>query len=131
MHVGEGKVADILIRNLTIRLNEVLGLSYITLNRNAQDVEPVKDNRPVPGLIQEKLKIVWLAVKLDGQSHCARLEELCSRLIRVVEDIRISKGWRQCIVRCLSSHGDLGAQERKYLTWKKSLNEWVQHMACN
>ena len=89
---------------------------------NAQDVEPVKDNGSVPGLIQEELKVVWLAVKLDRQSLCASFEELSSRLVRVVENIRISKGWSQCKVRCLSSHDDLGDQEMmKNLNWKKSL----------
>jgi hypothetical protein len=72
-------------------------------------------------LIQEELKIVWLAIKLDGQCLCASFEELCSRLIRVVENIRVSKGWSQCKMRSLSSHGDLGVQERKHLTWKKRL----------
>jgi hypothetical protein len=58
-------------------------------------------------LIQEELKVVWLAVKLDGKSFCSSLEELCSRLIRVVEDIRISKGRSQCKMgSCWSCHGD-------------------------
>ena len=92
------------------------------LGLECTNVEPVKDNGSVPGLIQEELKVVWLAVKLDRQSLCASFEELSSRLVRVVENIRISKGWSQCKMRCLSSHGDLGDQAMmKSLTWKKSL----------
>ena len=56
-------------------------------------------------MIKEELKIVWLAVKLDGQSLSSRLEELGSSLLRVVEDIRISKGWSQCKMGGWSSHG--------------------------
>jgi hypothetical protein len=101
---------------------------------NAQDVKPIKDNGPISGLIQKELKIVWLAVKLDRQSLCASFEELSSRLVRVVEDIRISKGWSQYKVSCLSSHDDLGDQERENLTWKKSLmsecSTWLA-IECN
>lgn len=59
--LGEGMDTDILIRNLTIGFNEALG--YITVTSTAQVVEPIKDNNgPVPGLlVQEELKIIWLA----------------------------------------------------------------------
>jgi hypothetical protein len=57
-------------------------------------------------LIQEELEVFWLAVKLDGQRLSTRLEELGSSLLRVVEDIRVSKGWSQCKMGSwLSSHG--------------------------
>jgi hypothetical protein len=96
IHVGKSMSLDIFIGNFSIRFNEVLGQSHITLGRNVKNVEPIKHNDLVSGLIQEKLKVIWLAVKLDGQRFCPRLEELGSRLIRVVENIWISKGWSQC-----------------------------------
>ena len=67
MHVGEGMVADIFIRNFSIRFNEVLGCSHISSNRDAEDVGPVIDNGLVMGLIKKELKVLWRTIKLDGQ----------------------------------------------------------------
>jgi hypothetical protein len=108
IHVGESMSLDIFIGNFSIRFNEVLGQSHISTKRYTENVEPIKHTGLVPGLIQEKLKVIWLAVKLDGQRICPRLEELGSRLIRVVENIRVSKGWSQCKMgNSWSCHVDL------------------------
>ena len=108
IHVDKSMSLDILIGNFTIGFNEILGCCHISTNRDTKNVEPVKHNGLVPGLIQEELKFIWLAVKLDGQRICPRLEELGSRLIRVVENIWISKGWSQCKMgSCWSCHVDL------------------------
>jgi hypothetical protein len=107
MHVGEGMVPDISIRNFTTRFNEVLGRSHtISTKRDAKNVEPVIDNGLVAGLIKKELKVLWRTVKLDGQWFNGRLEELgCCRL-RKVEDVRVGKSWSQCKGDCLSLHDE-------------------------
>jgi hypothetical protein len=106
MHVDEGMVPDISIRNFTIRFNEVLGSCLISTKRNAKNVEPVIDNGLVAGLIKKELEVLWRTVKLDGQWFNGRLEELgCCRL-RKVENVRVGKGWSQSKVDCLSRYDE-------------------------
>jgi hypothetical protein len=107
MHVGEGMVPDISIRNFTIRFNEVLGRCHISTSRDAKNVEPVKDNGLVTGLIKNELKVLWRTVKLDGQWFNGRLEELSCCRLRKVEDVRVGKGWSQCKGDCLSRHDEV------------------------
>ena len=60
-------VPDIIIRDFTIRFNEVLGYCHISTKRDAENVEPVMDNGLATGLIKKELKILWRTVKFDGQ----------------------------------------------------------------
>jgi hypothetical protein len=59
MHISEGMVPDISVRNFSIRFNEVLGSSHISTKRDAKNVEPaVIDNELVAGLIKKDLKVL-------------------------------------------------------------------------